>query len=130
MATSDDDLRYGVGLAMPFGWGASDLRQAAGTRLLEMDLALTVGVNRGELPYALREGGRLRQLKHTKIPSAGRAALAVHLMGEALRQDPRIRVGATTVTSDGGTVTVSTGYEERRYSGSGGSGIVDYEVPA
>ncbi len=127
---SDDEGRYGVGLAVPFGFASDDLRQATGTRLLEMDLAMAAGVRRGELPYAMREGGRLHLLKHTKVPRAGKVALAAHLMGEALRQDPRVIVGETTVSNDGGAVTVSTAYEERRYSGTEGQGRIDYEVPA
>ena len=125
-----DELRYGVGLAMPFGFASSDLKQATGTRLLEMDLALEVGTKRGELPYDMHRGSRLHRLKHTKVGKTSRAAMAGHLMQEALSADKRIRVGTTEAAGSGGELQVSTGYKERRYDGSGGEGTIDYEVPS
>jgi len=127
---SDEEGRFGVGLAMPFGFASTDLKQATGTRLLEMDLTLEVGTKRGELPWDMHRGSRLHLLKHTKVGKTARSALAGHLVQEALVFDKRIRVGATEATGTGGELQVSTAYAERRYNGSGGEGRIDYEVPA
>jgi len=115
---------------MPFGFASNDLKQATGTRLLEMDLTLEVGTKRGELPYDMHRGSRLHLLKHTKIGKTARGAMAGHLMQEAMGADKRIRVGATAAKGSGGELQVSTGYAERRYDGSGGEGTIDYEVPS
>jgi len=125
-----DEQRYGVGLAMPFGFASSDLKQATDTRLLEMDLTLEVGTKKGELPYDMHRGSRLHLLKHTKIGRTASASMAGHLMQEAMGADKRIRVGTTTTEGSGGELQVSTGYKERGYDGTGGEGTIDYEVPS
>lgn len=125
-----DETRHGVGLAMPFGFASSDLKLATGTRLLEFDLALEVATKRGELPYDMNRGSRLHLLKHTKMGQVARRAAAAHLMAEAMGGDPRVIAGATVVSGGSGAFTISTDYVERRYSGSGGAGRIDYEVPA
>jgi hypothetical protein len=127
---ADQEGRYGVGLAVPFGFAAADLKQATGTRLLEFDLSLELATKRDEMPYEKGRGSRLHQLKHTKVAQSGQRSLAAHLVREALAADPRIRVGASVVHNDGGEVSISTEYSERRYTGSGGEGRIDYEVPA
>ena len=114
---------------MPFGFASSDLKQATGTRLLEMDLTLEVGTKKGELPYDMHRGSRLHLLKHTKIGRTARASMAGHLMQEAMGSDKRVRVGTTTAAGSGGELQVSTGYTERKYDGTGGEGTIDYEVP-
>lgn len=127
---SNEEGRYGVGLAMPFGFASNDLKTATGTRLLEFDLSLEVATKKGELPYDMNRGSRVHLLKHTKVGRTARTAMAGHLMAEALAADKRVRVGATTASGDGGELSISTAYAERRYSGSDGEGRIDYEVPA
>jgi hypothetical protein len=127
---AEDEGRYGVGLAMPFGFGASDLKTATGTRLLEFDLALELATKQNEMPYENGRGSRVHLLKHTKMGRSARQAAASHLVQEALAADPRVSVGDTVVSGTGGDVAISTAYAERRYTGSGGEGRIDYEVPA
>lgn len=116
---------------MPFGFASNDLKQATGTRLLEMDLSLEVGTKKGELPYDMHRGSRLHLLKHVKVTNLTRVSMASHLMQEALSPDRRVRVGTTSVSnSGGGQVQISTTYTERGYDGTGGEGTIDFEVPA
>lgn len=125
------DRRFGTGLIAPITRdGHGDFARASGETLLNKDIILLLGINRGELRWDTARGTRFMELLHRKIRGPAADAIATQIANEVLAaHEPRIRVGMSRAEHVDDKLRIFTTYEPLGYDrGENAAPVAETEI--
>jgi len=124
------DDRYGKGIRIPIQLdGKSDLANVSGDELLQANVELLLGIERGELEWDPEQGTRFREMLHKKVQTLIANAVANRETTDQInRYDPNVQALEAIVEKNGSQLKVYVRYRRRGSIEAGGEQTAVIEV--
>lgn len=125
------DRRFGSGMVAPITRdGQGDFAKSSGETLLNKDISLLLGINRGELRWDTSRGTRFLELLHRKITGPAADAIATQVANEVLTaHEPRIRVGMSRAENIDDKLRIFTSYTPLGYDrGTDAASVAEVDI--